>query len=66
MANERKNLLIRIDPTLHSALQRWADDDFRSLNAQIEYLLKQAVVARGIKLDKIEKQGKDSKESESK
>jgi hypothetical protein len=41
---ERKAFLVRIDPTLHEALQRWADADLRSLNAQIEFLLRQALV----------------------
>ena len=39
----KKKLLLRIDPTLHDDLRRWADDDFRSINAQIEFLLKKAV-----------------------
>lgn len=54
MAVERKSLLIRIDPTLHAALQQWADDELRSLNGQIEFLLKQAVAKRGVKLPKDE------------
>jgi hypothetical protein len=49
MADTRKSLLLRIDPQLHSALQRWADDEFRSVNAQIEFLLKKAVSGRGVK-----------------
>jgi hypothetical protein len=40
---ERKAFLVRLDPTLHEALQRWADADLRSLNAQIEFLLRQAL-----------------------
>ncbi len=40
---EKKKLLLRIDPKLHDDLRRWADDDFRSINAQIEFLLKKAV-----------------------
>jgi hypothetical protein len=49
---ERKPFLLRLDPDLHRALQRWADDDLRSLNGQIEYLLKQALrhAGRGPKL----------------
>lgn len=46
----RKSFLLRMDPNLLAALQRWAEEDFRSLNGQIEFLLKQAVVKRGIKL----------------
>lgn len=43
----RKSFLLRMDPTLLAALQQWAEDDFRSLNGQIEFLLKQAVLKRG-------------------
>ncbi len=39
----KKKLLLRIDPKLHDHLRQWADDDFRSINAQIEFLLKKAV-----------------------
>lgn len=44
---ERKAFLLRLDPALHDALQRWAGADLRSLNAQIEYLLRAAAVAAG-------------------
>lgn len=40
----KKKLLLRIDPELHDKLRKWADDDFRSINAQIEFLLQKAVV----------------------
>jgi hypothetical protein len=40
---EKKKLLLRIDPSLHQSLRRWAEADFRSINAQIEFLLAQAV-----------------------
>ena len=43
---EKKRLLLRIDPALHNDLRVWAEDDFRSINAQIEFLLKQAVARR--------------------
>ena len=36
---ENKRFLLRLDPGLFNALRRWADDDMRSINAQIEYLL---------------------------
>jgi len=42
MAN-KKNFLIRIEPQLYEALERWAADEFRSVNAQIEYLLRENV-----------------------
>jgi hypothetical protein len=41
--SERKPFLLRLDPELHGALAKWAADELRSLNAQIEYLLRQAV-----------------------
>ena len=41
---ERKTFLVRLDPALHEALQRWADADLRSLNAQIEFLLRRALL----------------------
>lgn len=47
---ERKSFLIRIDPAVHSALERWARDDLRSLNGQIEFLLKDALRRRGVRL----------------
>ena len=40
---DRKTFLIRIDPALHEALQRWADAELRSLNAQIEFLLRKTL-----------------------
>ena len=44
---ERKPFLLRLDPLLHEALQRWANDDLRSVNAQIEFLLRRALQAAG-------------------
>ena len=44
---ERKPFLLRVDPELHEALQRWANDDLRSLNAQIEFLLRRALREAG-------------------
>jgi len=43
----RKAFLLRIDPALHEALEAWAEQELRSLNGQIEYLLKEAVLKRG-------------------
>ena len=44
---ERKPFLLRIDRDVLDALQRWANDDLRSLNAQIEFLLRRALQAEG-------------------
>ena len=40
---ERKSFLLRVDPALLTLVQRWADDELRSLNGQIEFLLRSAV-----------------------
>lgn len=44
---ERKPFLLRVDPALLAALQRWANDDLRSLNGQIEFVLRKAVQQAG-------------------
>jgi hypothetical protein len=44
---QRKPFLLRLDPATHEALQRWADADLRSLNAQIEFLLRHALLEAG-------------------
>ena len=43
----RKPFLLRLEPTTHEALQRWADTEMRSLNAQIEFLLRRALIESG-------------------
>jgi hypothetical protein len=40
---DRKAFLLRLDPALYDALQRWADADLRSVNGQVEFLLRQAL-----------------------
>lgn len=47
---EVKPFLLRIDPRVLAAVQRWAEDDLRSLNGQIEFILRQALVKRGVNL----------------
>ena len=44
---ERKPFLLRIDKAVLEALQRWADDDLRSLNGQIEFVLRRALADAG-------------------
>jgi len=44
---ERKSLLLRLDPAVHDALARWASDELRSTNAQIEFLLRRALADAG-------------------
>jgi hypothetical protein len=43
---QRKSFLLRLDPALYEALERWAAQEMRSVNGQIEFLLKQSVLAR--------------------
>ena len=45
-APERKPFLLRIPPELWQALEKWAADDLRSVNGQIEFILRQAVARR--------------------
>ena len=47
MSHERKQVLLRIDPIVHDALARWASDEFRSVNAQVEMLLRRALSNAG-------------------
>ena len=44
---ERKAFLLRVDPAVLDALQRWANDDLRSLNAQIEFVLRRTLQREG-------------------
>jgi hypothetical protein len=47
VAGNKKAILLRLDPRIHDALRRWADGELRSVNAQIEYLLRRALVQGG-------------------
>ena len=44
---ERKPFLLRLAPEVYDALQRWAADDLRSLNGQIEFLIRRALQQEG-------------------
>lgn len=44
---ERKPFLLRLDPAIYAALEKWAADELRSSNAQIEYLLRRALQEAG-------------------
>ncbi len=44
---ERKAFLLRLDPAVHAALERWAADELRSLNGQIEFVLREALGRAG-------------------
>ncbi|WP_248965847.1 hypothetical protein [Sphaerisporangium perillae] len=45
--SERKKILLRLDPAVHDAIARWAGDQLRSTNAQIEFLLRRALAEAG-------------------
>lgn len=44
---QKKNFALRIDPKLYAAIERWAEDEMRSVNAHIEFLLREAVRKAG-------------------
>lgn len=44
---EKKRFLFRVDPRVYRAVEKWAADDLRSVNAQIEFLLKEALLRAG-------------------
>ncbi|WP_436495259.1 hypothetical protein [Actinokineospora sp. HUAS TT18] len=45
--SERKKVLLRLDPAVHDAVARWANDELRSTNAQIEFMLRRALADAG-------------------
>jgi len=47
---EKKAFALRLDPALHAAIERLAAQDFRSVNAELEVLLREALQRRGVKL----------------
>jgi len=51
MSAERKAYPLRVDPSLWAAVERAAASDLRSVNAQVECLIREALKARGVKLD---------------
>lgn len=60
---EPKRFLLRLDPRMFEALRRWADDDMRSINAQIEYLLALELRRSG-RLGRKSEAGEDERSSE--
>jgi hypothetical protein len=62
---DRKGVLLRLDPAVHDALARWAGDELRSTNAQIEFLLRAALTKAGRmprEAKKIPRRGRPSKQ----
>ncbi len=58
---QRKPFLLRLDPATHEALQRWADSELRSLNAQIEFLLRRSLQEAGRMPSQADHKGKERK-----
>lgn len=56
---EKKQIPLRLSKTLYDELSRWAEDDFRSLNGQIEYLLTECVRQRRKKVKSDENENKE-------
>jgi hypothetical protein len=56
---DRKPFLLRIDRDVLDALQRWADDDLRSLNGQIEFVLRRALKQAGRDTNAAAKRGRE-------
>ncbi|MDZ4692929.1 Arc family DNA-binding protein [Terricaulis sp.] len=51
MPSDRKAFALRLDPALHDAIARLANAELRSVNAEIEFLLREALKARGVKIE---------------
>ena len=60
----RKQVLLRLDPAVHAAIAKWAADDLRSVNAQIEILLRRALddAGRGVKAAPMRGRGRPRKD----
>lgn len=58
MAGQKKSFLLRIDPQIYDALEKWSNDEFRSVNAHVEYLLRDSLKRAG-RLAKGPSPGKD-------
>ena len=68
MATERKTVLLRLDPAVSDALARWAADELRSTNAQIELMLRRALADAGrmpTKVAPVRRPGRPRKEPDS-
>ena len=65
MPTEKKAFALRLDPALHAAIERMAAQDFRSVNAELEVLLREALERRGVKVPAPDppKRGRPSKAS---
>jgi hypothetical protein len=59
MAGKKKSFPLRLDPTIYEALERWAADEFRSVNGHMEYLLREALKEAG-RLPTVKQQRKEA------
>ncbi|OPA75597.1 hypothetical protein BVG16_19840 [Paenibacillus selenitireducens] len=59
MAGKKKSFPLRLDPTIYEALERWAADEFRSVNGHMEYLLREALKEAG-RLPSVKQQRKEA------
>jgi len=62
--SEKKKFLLRIDSNVYAALEKWAADDLRSINAEIEFLLTDALKKSGRSIPKDSLPGNDSSKTE--
>jgi hypothetical protein len=65
VATERKTILLRLDPAVYDALARWASDELRSTNAQIEFMLRRGLTEAGrmpAKVSPVRRPGRPRKE----
>ena len=62
--SRRKQVLLRLDPAVHAAIAKWAADDLRSVNAQIEIILRRALsdAGRGVRAAPMRGRGRPRKE----
>ncbi len=58
MSNDKKNFALRLDKEVYNALEKWAADEFRSINGQIEFLLNKALKDSGRFMEKTGKKMK--------
>lgn len=63
---QRKQVLLRLDPAVHAAIAKWAADDLRSVNAQIEIILRRALddAGRGVKAAPLRGRGRPRKDAD--
>ena len=63
--SRRKQVLLRLDPAVHAAIAKWAADDLRSVNAQIEIILRRALSdsGRGVRAAPMRGRGRPRKDS---